>query len=580
VTISPILKNTCKILKNILKERKNLDRGNKGQASMKKTVITIIVLCTLLSFFSTGQAQSTFWVSFKDKSNSGFSITRPLEFLSEKSVQRRSRQHIPFNETDLPVIKTYTDSILKTGATYVHSSRWLNGITVILHNDSLATRIRKYSFVREVQLTKPSLTGKNAFQKFEKVSPSDGIDSSLYGPSVYQVGQLKCQYLHKNGFKGKGMLIAVLDAGFYHVNQLPAFDSLRQANHIIGVRDFVNSKSDIFEEHTHGMMVLSLMGGNLPGQLIGTAPEASYWLLRSEDANSEYLVEEDNWVVAAEFADSVGADVINSSLGYYTFDLPEMNHSFSQMDGKTTRVAKAANLAFSKGILVCASAGNEGNKTWHYFITPSDGDSVISVAAVDKDGVRGSFSSIGPAPDGNVKPDLAAMGVSAVVENTNGKIAKGSGTSFSSPVLAGTAACLWQAHPNATASQIRQALIRSGSLFQHPDSLLGYGIPDMVIANALLSQYDKADEMAFNLWTLFPNPFHTNLILLSSGISDGITYLEIVDLSGKVVTRRSLTGAGPFRLEGLNGLPSGLYLLKLTSQEGSEVHKIIKSRQP
>jgi serine protease AprX len=404
---------------------------------MKKTGTFIFILCCLISLCYNGKAQSTFWIGFTDKKNSGYSIDRPADFLSERSIQRRIRQHIKVNDSDLPVKRAYIDSILHTGATFIHSSKWLNGITVVLKSDSLAIRIRKFNFVKEIQLTKPSQTGKNAVIKFETVSPADGIDTSRYGYSVSQVGQLKTQFLHKNGFRGKGMLIAVLDAGFYHVNQLPAFDTLRQTKRILGTRDFVNPGSNIYEENTHGMMVLSIMAGNLPGQLIGTAPEASYWLIRSEDTASEYLIEEDNWVAAAEYADSLGADVINSSLGYSLFDQADMNHTYQQMDGKTTRVTKGANFAFSKGMLVFSSAGNEGNKTWRYIISPSDGDSVISVAAVDKNGLRGAFSSLGPAPDGNVKPDLAAMGVSTIVQNTNGNVAAGNGTSFSSPVLTG-----------------------------------------------------------------------------------------------------------------------------------------------
>jgi serine protease AprX len=544
-----------------------------------KTKATIIFLyISLISTISfDGVAQSYYWIGFRDKASSGFSVSRPLEFLSARSVQRRTQQHIPVSESDLPVSQVYRDSILKTGATFVHSSKWLNGITVKLKNDSLSTRIGKFGFVKEIQMTKSVLAGKTASRKYEDVSPASGIDTSLYGLSVFQVGQLGGYFLHKNGFKGKGILIAVLDAGFYHVNQLPAFDSLRSAGRIKGTRDFVNPVSNIFEENTHGMMVLSTMGGNLPGQLIGTAPEASYWLIRSEDAATEYLIEEDNWVAAAEFADSLGADIINSSLGYYTFSDPRMNHTYADMDGKTTRVAKAANMAVGKGMLVFSSAGNEGNKSWHFLITPSDGDSVIAVAAVDKNGFKAAFSSFGPASDGNIKPDLAAMGQGTALQNVNGTVGLGSGTSFSSPVLAGMAACLWQANPHATASQVKQALIRSGSQYQKPDSLLGCGIPNMVVANTLLSKSSSANEISMNEWMVFPNPFRTSFTFFSSGAAGTGTMVSITDISGKIIFNKHFPGAGPYRIDGLN-VPSGIYFLRLSTAKGAEVHKIVKSK--
>jgi serine protease AprX len=522
-------------------------------------------------------AQSYYWIGFRDKPASGYSTSRPLEFLSARSVLRRAQQQIPVSESDLPVSKIYSDSILRTGATFIHSSKWLNGITVKLKNDSLSTRIGKFSFVKEIQMTKPVLTDKTASLKFEDVSPVTGIDTLLYGLSVFQVGQLGGYSLHKSGFKGKGILIAVLDAGFYHVNQLPAFDSLRIAGRIKGNRDFVNPSSNIFEENTHGMMVLSTMGGNIPGKLIGTAPEASYWLIRSEDAATEYLIEEDNWVAAAEYADSLGADIINSSLGYYTFSDAGMNHTYADMDGKTTRVARGANMAVSKGMLVFSSAGNEGNKTWHFLITPSDGDSVIAVAAVDKNGFKAAFSSFGPAPDGNIKPDLAAMGQGTALQNVNGTVGLGNGTSFSSPVLAGMAACLWQANPKATASRIRQALIRSGSQYQKPDSLLGYGIPNMVVAHNLLAKSSFTSEISLNEWIVFPNPFRTSFTFFSSGSTGTGTIVDITDFSGKMIFKKHFPGSGPYRIDGLN-IPAGIYFLKLTTPKGTEVHKIVKAK--
>jgi serine protease AprX len=543
---------------------------------MKNTIVFLfIILYSTISSHST--AQSYFWIGFRDKPSSGYSIARPLEFLSARSVLRRTQQQIPISDNDLPVSKVYRDSILKTGATFIHSSKWLNGITVKLNHDSLSTTIAKFGFVREIQMTKPALPAKTASLKVEDVAPATGIDTSFYGLSVFQVGQLGGQFLHKNGFKGKGMIIAVLDAGFYHVNILPAFDSLRTNRGIKGFRDFVNPSSDIYAENTHGMMVLSIMAANNPGQLIGTAPEASYLLLRTEDSNSEYLIEEDNWVAGAEYADSLGADIISSSLGYSIFTDTRTNHRYAEMDGKTTRVARGANFAASKGMAVFVSAGNEGNKTWRYLISPADGDSVVAVAAVDKNGFKAAFSSFGPAPDGNIKPDLAAMGQGTALESINGSIGLGNGTSFSCPVMAGMAACLWQANPGATASQVRQALVRSGSQYQKPDSLLGYGIPNMLVANTLLAKSSFTSGISLNQWTVFPNPFSSSITFFSSTSAASGTSVSITGISGKTVFERFFHGAGPYRIDGLN-VPAGIYFLRLSTPKGTEVYKIVKAK--
>jgi len=544
---------------------------------MKSILFVLTLFCLTLLSPGAG-AQSFFWIGFRDKPASGYSLSKPSEFLSQRATDRRARQNIAVTASDIPVYRPYIDSLIRLGATPVHTSKWLNGVTVILKNDTLVNAIKKLSFVRETELTKPVAPSKSASSKFETTSPVAGIDTSLYGYSVYQVGQLNGQYLHKNGFKGKGKLIAVLDAGFYRVNQLPAFDTLRLKGRIAGVRDFVYPPTNVYEGHTHGMMVLSTMGGNIPGQLIGTAPEASYLLLRSEDSGSEYLIEEDNWVAAAEYADSLGADIINSSLGYTTFNDAGMDHTYAQMDGKTTRVARGANMAASKGILVFSSAGNDGDKAWRYLSSPADGDSVIAVGAVDKSGKKAAFSSFGPAPDGNIKPTLAAMGQATAVQSTSGNIALGNGTSFSSPVLAGMAACLWQANPEAAASSIRNALIRSGSQYQKPDSLLGFGIPNMEVAHLLLSGSSFSNEFNFGKWLIFPNPFRESLTLLSPTASpNGIT-ANITELSGKRVFHQFFPGSGPFRIDA-SSLPAGIYLLRLSSPKGTDVHKIVKTNK-
>jgi hypothetical protein len=543
---------------------------------MNKAGWLVFAFITVPVFLYKTEAQPCYWIGFTDKHQSVYSQSRPFEFLSKKSVQRRQKQGIPVDETDFPPNRSYIDSVVKKGGRIIHTSRWLNGITVMLQNDSVAQEIRKFSFVREVQLTKPDETLKRATSKFEKSTSLVKLDPSAYGQAIHQLGQLNGLFLHEMKFRGEGITIAVLDAGFSKADILPAFDSLRISGRILGAKDFVSPLSDIFDTHPHGMEVLSVMGSNMPGEMIGTAPDASYWLLRSEDTGSEYLIEEDNWVAAAEFADSVGADIINSSLGYSTFNLPSMDHTYADMDGHTTRVAQAANIASAKGMLVFIAAGNEAKKPWRYIMTPADADSAIAVGAVNKDSIRADFSSYGPSADGDIKPNLSAIGWGTAIQDAAGKIVMGNGTSFSSPVIAGIAACLWQAFPDASAVKIKQALYRSAHLYDKPDTLLGYGIPDMKVASDLLSKYSSLREVPYYSWKVFPNPFHASLNIFSIDNTIKKSVMEILSLSGSVLYRKSISGNSVLLQNELYQLVPGVYMLRISSAGGREVHKIIK----
>lgn len=524
-------------------------------------------------------AQSWFWIGFTDKAGTQVSVSKPEEFLSERAIARRVRQNIPIDETDLPVSRVYIDSIIATGARFVHSSKWLNGITVKADHDSLTSVWKDFKFVSEVELTKPIIPGtKKAINKLGWIESEAAIDTSFYGASVHQVSQLNGQYFHQKGVKGQGMVIAVLDAGFFDADKLPSLSHLFESGRILGHRDFVNFGSDIYSEHSHGMMVLSTMGGYLPGELIGTAPEASYWILRTEDASTEYLIEEDNWVAGAEFADSVGADIINSSLGYYEFDDPNMNHTYTDMDGKTTRVTRGANMAAQKGMLVFSSAGNEARNSWKYIIAPSDGDHVIAVGAVDRNRNYASFSSIGPASDGDIKPNLAAMGLSSAVQGTAGSIVLRNGTSFASPILAGMAACLWQANPTIAASEIARVMMISAHQVLKPDIFLGYGIPDMHLAHIILNQYNVPVSGNIQNWKIFPNPFYSELTILSNSTINGLVDIEVVSLSGLTLLKDRSEAGYYMRTSRFNQLPAGMYLFRISGDTFSETHRVIKAR--
>ncbi|WP_372775574.1 S8 family serine peptidase [Mangrovibacterium sp.] len=537
----------------------------------------ILLLVATLLWAEKGQSQSTqnyYWVAFDGKSASTFSVGQPEAFLSQRAIDRRVRQGIAIDERDLPVPAVYVDSLKSLGALVVHQSKWLNGAT-IQADQELAASISELEFVSLVELTKPGMSLKSTRQKWADEQVTEQIDTARYGSSVYQVGQLNGQYLHNQNIKGEGMQIAVLDAGFYKVNEYSAFTGLFAGGRLLGERDFVSPGNDVYQEHSHGLSVLSTMAANLPGTLIGTAPEASYYLFRTEDASTEYLIEEDNWVAAAEYADSLGVDLINSSLGYYEFDNSSMNHSYSDMDGATTRISRAADIAVQKGMLVFTSAGNEANDSWRYLIAPSDGEFVIGVGAVNSKGVWAPFSSLGPSADGRVKPNVVAMGWGTSLIRSDGSAGVSNGTSFSSPVLAGLAACLWQANPNATALQIKKAIEQSASQYAAPDSLLGYGIPDFERADWYLKSLFVDSDAE---WTAYPNPFQSKIYLSKlSDFQSELLEVTVVNIAGMVVSKENITAANPLVLTNLATLPRGLYLLHLRCGSEQATVKVVKS---
>jgi hypothetical protein len=547
-----------------------------------KIKIPVSTLLILMFNISVVVAQDYYWVGFSDKSNTIYSLSDPEEYLSERAVRRRIKQNIAVDSLDLPVNPEYISQIIQPGVSLVHSSKWLNGITVKVEIDSFEQQVSTLPFVTEIQLSKPGKVQKSAFNKFDVPNAwSDNlpIDTSWYGPSVYQTGLLNGQFLHQQGFYGEGMQIAVLDGGFFNADIYPAFDSLWMNNRILGTRDFVAPDSAFFNTNYHGMSVLSCVGGFIPGELVGTAPEASYWLIRSEDTGSEYIIEEDNWVAAAEFADSVGADIINSSLGYFLFDDSTTNHSYADMDGKTTRVTRAANIAASRGMLVVNSAGNEGNHPWKYIIAPSDGDNVIGVGATNKFGFASGFTSYGPASDGDIKPNLAAVGWNTYLVNSSGNLGYNSGTSFASPVLAGMIACLWQANPGATAVEIKDALEQSAHLYGSPDSLLGYGIPDMKIAREILGSSLVENISESLTWEVFPNPFSNQLYLKNTKINPNKNIrLSIYSIDGHLLHKEERQAGSQILLDNLQMLPPGLLILKIGSENGTESVKLSKIR--
>ncbi len=547
-------------------------------------IISVLLTIALFAASFSGIAQKAYFVEFTDKNNSPYSLSNPEEYLSERAILRRQKQEIAIDSLDLPVNSGYIKEVLNLGAEYIHSSKWLNAVTVKTGEDNFPVNAEKLPFVKNVQLTKRYSGIKSAVNKFETSTGQEKfyqIDNTLYGESAHQAEQIGAHFLHNQNFKGQGMLIAVLDAGFYKADEYAAFDSLWINGQIKGTKDFVNTDDNLFDGHYHGMSVLSIMGGNIPGELIGTAPKSSYILIRTEDVNTEFLIEEDNWIAGAEYADSAGVDIINSSLGYFLFDDPVMNHTYDDMDGKTTRITRGANIAASKGILVFSSAGNEGREgnPWKYIIAPSDGDSVIAVGAVNRDGLPAPFTSWGPASDGSIKPNVSAVGWNTIIQRNNGTVGTGNGTSYSCPVMAGAAACLWQANPHANASQIKYAIEQSAHLYTNPDSLLGYGIPDIRLADKILktSFVEKIEHE--NIWNAYPNPAQNFIILQKNSIvTNKKVEISFYTPEGRLVRKEQQNDAVKIIIENLHTLPSGLLILQIISEDIPETLKISITR--
>lgn len=520
-----------------------------------------------------------YWVEFKDKGASNpYSVNRPQEFLSARSLARRQRQHIPISSQDLPVTPAYLDSLRKTGAKVILTSRWLNAATVQLTDSNVLARIQRLSIVKTT--SRVFRIGKRQAEGLQSnlLAVADGYSAGDYGTSFTQINMLSGDKLHAGGFRGKGMQIAVIDAGFYHADTLAAFSQLRRRGGILAKHDFVNPDDNMFEGDTHGMYVLSTITGFLPGKLIGTAPEADVYLLRSENDASESLEEEDAWVAAAEWADSAGADVISSSLGYSIFDDPATSHTYIDMDGHTTHISKVASMLASKGMILISSAGNSGNKIWHYITAPADAEDILTVGAVDKDRKLAAFSSRGPTYDGRVKPDVMAMGLHTVVAKTvDGETDEVSGTSLATPVISGLVSCLWQEFPAKSSYEIMDAVRRSCSLYNTPSDSLGNGIPDFSLAERLLSM-DKAPATDF-VTEVYPNPFVDFFTLSLYSTIDQQAEVFFIDALGRVLSSQEITAAANRLTKvslGRTHLPQGIYFAVIKTSSGQTVKKLIR----
>ena len=452
-------------------------------------LITILFLFNLLTTYGQEVNQGKYWLCFSDKANSPYSIFQPQYFLSARAIERRNKQGIPITEEDLPVSATYLASVEAKGATVLNKSKWMNGATILASEDVL-DEIKDLAFVKEVLYVGKNIAKKNT----QTVGFKTGIQKVAYSTSesVYGFGQTSIEMvageaLHEIGNRGEDKMIAILDGGFTNADIMPFFEKMRMDGRIIEGWDFVDNDNTVYESSSHGSQVLSVMGADLPGLFTGTAPKATYVLFKTEDVRGEYLFEECNWIAGVEYADSMGVDIINSSLGYTTFSDLTMNYKYLDMDGQTSLASKAADIAFSKGLMIVSSAGNSGDNQWRYIGTPADARGVLAVGATDEFGDHAIFSSFGPTADGRVKPNVAALGQSIPVASIYSyNVHESNGTSFSAPLIAGMVASLWQAFPEKTNQEIFDAIEASGNNKDHLNYNLGHGLPDFWKAHQLL----------------------------------------------------------------------------------------------
>ena len=448
---------------------------------MKLGNLLIVYFISGCIFDAFAQSKYKYLVLLKDKEGSPYLVNSPLVYLSQKAIERRFKQGITIKTSDLPPNPAYISSIQQTGATVIYKSRWMNAVLVE------ATEIQKNTI-----LTLPSVKGiefNRPLKQARQTSLKDkfaveNTESLNYGEASAQIQLLGADLMHNKGFHGEGMLVALLDDGFLNVNTSACLQHLVQQNKIVKVYDFVDNDNTVYSQGGHGTAVLSTMAGYIDNQMISPAFGASVALFRTEDIASETPLEEANWLFAAEMADSLGADIICSSLGYSTFDNSVDNYTPAMMNGKTALSTRAADLATERGIVVVISAGNSGNdSSWQIITAPADADSVLAIGAVTRTGNYASFSSRGNSADGRIKPDIVAVGSGTALCNTSGFASTSDGTSFSAPLVAGLVAGFWQANPHLTAQEVTRCIRKSGHQFASPTIQLGYGFANFSRAN-------------------------------------------------------------------------------------------------
>ena len=538
---------------------------------MKKIFIFLLFVSSFVGF-----SQEDAWVYFKDKPGSQTYLDNPLTMLTQRALNRRTNQGIALDSKDVPIYQPYITQVGSAiGITVRAKSKWFNcvhvtGSVVDINALKLLSFVDNVDFAdNAIIATKRIASKKSATNPVSKTAET--LSTFNYGNSANQIQMLNGHLLHQSNYTGTGKIIAVMDGGFPGVNTAAPFARLRDNNQILGGYDFVNRNANFYTGVSHGTSVLSLMGGFVDNALVGTAPDASYYLFITEDGVNEGPLELSNWVEAAEEADYLGVDIINTSLGYTTFDNPNYNFTYNDMNGTTTFISKGLDIAFSRGMICVVSAGNDGNNAWHYISAPADAVNAMAIGAVKADENYATFSSQGPTFDGRVKPDVTAQGQSPYVSDATGNITNnGSGTSYSGPIIAGMVACLWQALPSKTNQEIKQLITQSADRYAAPTVEYGYGIPDfsLALANGLsVANYSKSDFM------VYPNPAKDAIsVTLAEGFKTGNVIIYTV-LGQKVLEEKITKESSVISMKSLS---KGTYLYKIESNGFSKSGKIVK----
>ncbi|MGB6267590.1 MAG: S8 family serine peptidase [Olleya sp.] len=546
---------------------------------MRKLLLFIVLIYSSISI-----SQEHAWVYLIDKPNSASALANPISILTQNALDRKAAHNVAIDFRDVPVDENYISTIKsQPGISVMAKSKWFNALHVIgtqTDINALTTlTVNGVTIVNTIDFADNSLNTRTSqtTQNQDKHELEASLTTFIYGSSANQIEMFNGDLLHQhvNSYTGTDMVVAVLDAGFPDVDTMNGFQRLRDASGILGGYDFVDRNTDVYayQGNSHGTWVLSDMAGFVQDQFVGTAPDAKYYLFRTENAASETPLEESLWVEAAERADSLGVHVINSSLGYTTFDNSNYSYTPAEMDGNTAYISKGANIAHEKGILVVNSAGNYGNGSWQVVGAPADAAGVFSIGAVKADGTYASFSSQGSSAQPTQKPDVVAQGQASFVILNNDVISTLNGTSFSSPIMAGGIVCLWQALPSFSNAEIMQLVRESASQYNAPDNLLGYGIPDLSLALAQgLSIVEFQNENT--ILKVFPNPVENQLtIQIPSQFEEA--QVRIYDILGKKVMDTKVTAIN----QDINTstLSKGVYLVKIEAEGFSAIKKIIKN---
>lgn len=540
---------------------------------IKRFILTALIALSVGPAFGT---VNRYIIYLKDKEGSAYDVKRPEEFLSYKAIDRRIKQHISITEEDLPVSKVYLNNLRKQNISLFFTTKWFNAVLAEF-DDSKLTGIESMPFVEKVIYAAPGskLTGiltRHVDSNGSQSAYSSSVvivDQSIETSSIvtdFQNKMMSVDVMHQKGFRGEKMMVGVFDSGFSNVNTSSFFSHIFTDKKLVGGRDFVGNSGNVFQYDTHGTKALSCISAYKNSEFEGTAYNADLILCVTEDVSSEYRIEEFNWLFAAEYADSLGVDVINSSVGYSYFDDEAMDYTYEDLDGKTAVISLAATRAASKGIIVVSSQGNEGNNFWKYLNAPADADSIMAIGAVTADMERAVFSSFGPTSDGRIKPELSTLGVSVRVVSNDGVIGS-SGTSFSSPLVAGLVAGFWQAFPELTNTEVMEYLKITASNASQPDTLTGFGVPDFARAynKVRINEGDITSK-----FVVFPNPAGDEreiYIYSDSFMKEGLSTIKFYDLKGNLLSTAQIElheNSMPVEVD-ISFLVPGTYILAFQS---------------